>query len=177
MTNPVVVFNELDTVGRILDTLKSTKHNGFPVVHGSYDPDEINTENFGRLKGLILRHQLLTLLKNKAYLKPHVLLNAEDFRRSYPRYTDVNVIKVDQEDLELQLDLRPYMNLSPYSLTENANLPRIFRLFRGLGLRHLVIVDEHNRVVGIVTRIDIAIYKTHIGLRKSVVKELGVTMN
>ena len=29
---------------------------------------------------------------------------------------------------------------------QNASMPRMFRLFRGLGLRHLIIVDGQNRV-------------------------------
>ena len=29
---------------------------------------------------------------------------------------------------------------------QNASMPRMFRLFRGLGLRHLIIVDEENKV-------------------------------
>ena len=29
---------------------------------------------------------------------------------------------------------------------QNASLPRLFRLFRGLGLRHLVIVNDLNEV-------------------------------
>ena len=66
------------------------------------------------------------------------------------------------------------MNLAPYSLSENSNLPRIFRLFRGLGLRHIVIVDKRNNVIGIVTRIDVAKYRAHVGFKKIVVKELMV---
>ena len=53
-------------------------------------------------------------------------------------------------------------------------MPRIFRLFRGLGLRHLVITDEHNRVVGITTRIDIAKYKGRVGLTHASIKELTI---
>jgi chloride channel 7 len=86
------------------------------------------------------------------------------------------------------------MNMSPYSLIENTNLPRIFRIFRGLGLRHLIITDEQNRViyfiylvsfwflifyilkkvVGITTRIDIAKYKGHVGLTHASIKELTI---
>ena len=176
MTTPVAVFREKETVGRILDILKNTKHHGFPVTEG-YDLDTQNPENFGVLKGLILRHQLLTLLKKKTYLNDNVNLTPQDFRESYPRYIDVSNIHVKDSEREFELDLRPYMNLSPYSVTENSNLPRIFRLFRGLGLRHLTIVDQTNRVVGIVTRIDIARFKTHIGFKQSVVKVRNITSN
>ena len=176
MTHPVVVLREKETAGRVLDILTKTKHHGFPVTKG-YDPDAPNPEDFGLLKGLILRHQLLTLLKKKTYLDHSVVLTPQDFRESYPRYIDVSDIQISDEEREFELDLRPYMNLSPYSVTENSNLPRIFRLFRGLGLRHLTIVNENNRVVGIVTRIDIAKFKTHVGLKRSIVKELSVILN
>ncbi len=64
MSHPVTVLREEETVGRIVDILKNEKHNGFPVVEG-YDPDATDNEHFGLLKGLILRHQLITLLKKK----------------------------------------------------------------------------------------------------------------
>ena len=40
-----------------------------------------------------------------------------------------------------------------------ATLPRLFSLFRALGLRHVTVTDNHNHVVGIVTRIDIARFR------------------
>lgn len=33
-------------------------------------------------------------------------------------------------------------------LLQEASLPRVFKLFRALGLRHLVVVDNHNQVSG-----------------------------
>ena len=33
-----------------------------------------------------------------------------------------------------------------YSILQDVSLPRLFRLFRGLGLRHLVVVNDRNRV-------------------------------
>ncbi len=119
----------------------------------------------------------MTLLKKKMFFTSSYYLTAADFRESYPRYINLNDIDITADEREMELDLRPYMNLSPYSLTVNANLPRIFRLFRGLGLRHLVIVDENNRVAGIVTRIDIAKYRSHVGFLRTIVKELSIKTN
>jgi chloride channel 7 len=175
MASNVVVFKEKETVGHVLEILSHTKHHGFPVVLEDTS-DEANCEHFGLLKGFILRHQLLTLLKKKVYLNQNEKLCPQDFRESYPRYINIKDVKVEDDEKSLELDLRPYMSLAPYSLTENCNLPRIFRLFRGLGLRHLVIVNDHNQVVGIVTRVDIAKFRTHIGLQHSIVKELSVSM-
>lgn len=190
MSNDVLVLKEKETVGNIIDILARTKHHGFPVVeenlpinnkdnnpeNGTINDTPEDNEHFGLLKGFILRHQIFTLLKKKAYLNTTLNLTPDDFRESYPRYIKLEDIEVLDEERELELDLRPYMNLAPYTLTENSNLPRIFRLFRGLGLRHLVIVDDHNRVVGIVTRIDIAKFKTHVGFKHTIVKELSVSL-
>lgn len=42
---------------------------------------------------------------------------------------------------------------------EALSLERAYILFRNMGLRHLVVVDEHNRVKGIVTRKDLLGFK------------------
>jgi len=173
MTHPVTVLREIESVQRVLHILRSTEHNGFPVVEG-FDPEKKDSETFGILKGFILRHQLLTLLKHKSFLLCDRQLTPDDFREYYPTYLQLKDIQINENELDLELDLRPYMNLAPYSLSENSNLPRIFRLFRGLGLRHIVIVDKRNNVIGIVTRIDVAKYRAHIGFKKIVVKELMV---
>ena len=53
---------------------------------------------------------------------------------------------------EQKLDLRPYINTSAVSIQSTFSVYRTYILFRTLGLRHLTVVDELNRVVGLVTR-------------------------
>nr|CAD7202502.1 unnamed protein product [Timema douglasi] len=77
MNHPVVVLKTVENVGIIVDILKATPHNGFPVV-------------------------------------------------------------------------------DPCTERKSASLPRVFRLFRALGLRHLTVVNDAHEVVGIVTRKDLA---------------------
>lgn len=36
------------------------------------------------------------------------------------------------------MDLTPYMNATPHTVQDQTPVPRAFRLFRSLGLRHLV---------------------------------------
>ena len=73
--------------------------------------------------------------------------------------------------------IQPRLSLSHFlSFFKGSTYPHIFKLFRGLGLRHLAIVDEHNqvilknqlislilylffKVVGMVTRQDLARYR------------------
>lgn len=174
MTHPVVVIKEVDSVGRIMDILKKTSHNGFPVVT-NYNMNIPHQERFGLLRGLILRHQLITLLKHKCFNdNSQIRLLPDDFTEHYPHYLKIDDIHVNEDERLCELDLTPYLNFSPYSLCDNSNLPRAFRLFRGLGLRHLIIVDQNNYVVGIVTRIDLARYRAHIHLTNTSVHELRV---
>lgn len=49
----------------------------------------------------------------------------------------------------------PYINLSYLSVANTFSLHRAYVVFRDLGLRHLVVVDEYNEVQGIVTRKDL----------------------
>lgn len=50
------------------------------------------------------------------------------------------------------LDLSPYLNRSAPRVPHTCSVSRAYDMFRSLGLRHICVVDECNRVVGIVTR-------------------------
>ncbi|CAG0882457.1 unnamed protein product [Darwinula stevensoni] len=163
MSHPVITFSPVEKVRNIVNVLKTEVHNGFPVVeHSSCDSEELG-RSCGRLRGLILRSQLITLLQQRAFNEEPALLSRhiamKNFRASYPRYPSIREVELKEEDMEHTIDLRPYMNPSPYSIQHNTSLPRIYLLFRGLGLRHLVVVSDSNQVVGVVTRKDLARFR------------------
>ena len=59
---------------------------------------------------------------------------------------------LSEEDTEAWLDLRPFMFRSPLLVQGGASLTRALVLFRGLGLRHLLVAPQDPRSVGIITR-------------------------
>lgn len=66
MRKDVVALELVENVGRICEILRSTKHNGFPIVDRIDDaPSSIAYPEYGHLKGLILRSQLIVLLQKK----------------------------------------------------------------------------------------------------------------
>uniref|UniRef100_A0AAX7SFV7 Chloride channel protein n=1 Tax=Astatotilapia calliptera TaxID=8154 RepID=A0AAX7SFV7_ASTCA len=158
MSSPVTCFNRIEKVGTIVDVLSntSTNHNGFPVV---VQP--------AKLCGLILRSQLIVLLKHKVFVElarsrlSQRKLQLKDFRDAYPRFPPIQSIHVSQDERECMMDLTEFMNPTPYTVPQDTSLPRVFKLFRALGLRHLVVADDVNRVIGLVTRKDLARY--HLG--------------
>uniref|UniRef100_A0A3B3CQJ2 Chloride channel protein n=1 Tax=Oryzias melastigma TaxID=30732 RepID=A0A3B3CQJ2_ORYME len=158
MSSPVTCLNRIEKVGTIVDVLSntSTNHNGFPVV---MQP--------AKLCGLILRSQLIVLLKHKVFVElagsrlSRRKLQLKDFRDAYPRFPPIQSIHVSQDERECLMDLTEFMNPTPYTVPQETSLPRVFKLFRALGLRHLVVVDDANRVIGLVTRKDLARY--HLG--------------
>uniref|UniRef100_A0A8K9V278 Chloride channel protein n=1 Tax=Oncorhynchus mykiss TaxID=8022 RepID=A0A8K9V278_ONCMY len=157
MGAPVTCFNRIEKVGTIVDVLSntSTNHNGFPVIVPV------------AICGLILRSQLIVLLKHKVFVElarsrlTQRKLQLKDFRDAYPRFPPIQSIHVSQDERECMMDLTEFMNPTPYTVPQETSLPRVFKLFRALGLRHLVVVDSENRVVGLVTRKDLARY--HLG--------------
>jgi len=46
------------------------------------------------------------------------------------------------------------MDPQPFIVQSQLSLRRVLRLFRGMGLRHLIVVDSRQRVVGCITRKD-----------------------
>ena len=87
------------------------------------------------------------------------------------------VSEITEEEKNYTIDIRPVMNPSAYSVSHTASLTRIFRLFRALGLRHLVVVNDRNEVIGIVTRKDVARFRSHRKSGKYLMQELQISHN
>ena len=104
MAKPVVTLHEVEKVMRIVEVLKNTMHNGFPVVNKD-----------GKLRGLILRKTLCGLLKHKAFSSPMsgepktldggikvdqaAFINFDQLEKNYPAYPDAKSIKLTEKDL------------------------------------------------------------------------------
>ena len=166
METDIVTLYEVDRVGRIYHVLKTTKHNGFPVVNKN-----------GTLRGFVLRKTLTTLLKLKAFSSPptHAVVESnglvqlaptatvfyDTIERNYPNYPIIEDIRITKEEAYLWMDLRSYYDSAPYTIGQRASVQRAYKLFRTMGLRHLVVTDSDNKVVGIVTRQDITEHRLH----------------
>ena len=104
MAQPVVTIYEIDKISTIVHILKSTKHNGFPVVNRD-----------GRLRGLILRRVLCSLLKYKAYsvptgepasdgsdgveVIPASSVSYVALERTYPVFPEISTIKLTDVEM------------------------------------------------------------------------------
>ncbi|KAK0572376.1 hypothetical protein LWI29_030702 [Acer saccharum] len=162
VTGPLRLFNGIEKVGNIVHVLKTTRHNGFPVI------DEHPLSPSPVLYGLIRRDHLLTLLKKKAFLsapEPEATgmdafrqFSAGDFAKRGSGYFDnIEDIDISSEEMEMFLDLHPFTNASPYTVVETMSLAKALTLFREVGLRHLLVIPKlsgRSPVVGILTRHD-----------------------
>jgi len=141
---------------KAVEVLQTNGHNGFPVINAR-----------GQFVGLILRSQVISIIKAQAFQVGDQIgarnryrhLPNDAFLADYPRYPSISEVlqkaSINVADPTLFLNLEPYLNPSPFVMRDESSLSRAFRLFRTMGLRHLVIVNVHNEVVGIITRKDL----------------------
>ncbi|KAI6660376.1 Chloride transport protein isoform X4 [Oopsacas minuta] len=106
-------------------------------------------------RGLILRSQLLALLHYKVYDNPDRVLTHEEMIKFYPKGLNSSTLIIRQEDKHKQIDLRPYMNPSPYTAFMDTCVTQVYEIFRTMGLRHLVVLDNQGRALGLITRKDL----------------------
>lgn len=93
MARPPVCVRINDKVERIVNILRTCRHNGFPVTNRI---DDDGTP--GNLCGFILRSQLIIIIKHRYYaeLKSQWLshISIATFRNEYPRYPSIEVIAI-----------------------------------------------------------------------------------
>jgi len=133
-----VSIRRIEQVEIIYDILDKTNHNGFPVLNKR---DEV--------VGIILRSQLITILKHKPFNNEPVRdknfyqkVGYEVFLDDYPRYPGIETVNLSNNDKQKYLDLTPFMNTCPYLVRPYYSLKRVFRIFRTLGLRHIIVIDK-----------------------------------
>lgn len=145
ITGTVQVFNGIEKVGNIVNVLRTTGHNGFPVVN------ERTLSSSPVLYGSILRAHLIVLLKKKSFLRtpsqvcPDALIefSSADFTKKGDRIED---IEFSEEEMGMFLDLHPFSNTSPYTVVETMSLAKALLLFREVGLRHLLVIPNVSEV-------------------------------
>ncbi|CAF3295650.1 unnamed protein product [Rotaria socialis] len=176
MSAPVIQIKTVEKVENIYCILRSESHHGFPVV--DHHEDNIANQRSGTFQGIILRHQLITILRKRNFISFNDnlrdYLTVDDFRESYPRHPSIESVHLTNDERELYCDLRPYMNLA-YTVSHRSTLPRIFAMFRGLGLRHLVVVNDKNEVVGMITRKDLARFRMKHKKGHTSIEELAIS--
>jgi len=161
MTTHIVSLYEVDRISKIYMILRVSSHGGFPIISRN-----------GVFKGLILRSQLITLLKEKIFhqanpdnkYRPNIDINIIEnlFSKDYPRYPSFRSINITPEDRNKYINLTPYMNIAPYVIHKNAPVVRVFRLYRTMGLRHLPVIDVNGTIVGMITRRDLFGFQTKL---------------
>ncbi|XP_057491864.1 chloride channel protein CLC-c-like [Actinidia eriantha] len=160
ISGPLIIFSGVEKVGTIIHALRTTAHNGFPVI------DEPPFSDAPELCGLVLRSHLLVLLKGKNFSRTRVLTGEEilqkfsafEFSKAGSgkglKFEDLDI---DEDEMEMYIDLHPIINASPYTVVETMSLARAAILFRQLGLRHMCVVPKSQGrppIVGILTRHD-----------------------
>jgi len=166
MTRQVVCLYKVANVGQLYYMLKTVKHSSFPIVEFEA-VEKLSESGLAHFHGTILRHQLIIILLHKGY-GPRVhetvrakRLSFQELMNQYPRFPTVEDLQIPPEDYDKYVDLSPYLNPSPYTVLQESTLSRVFRLFRTMGLRHLIVTNRKHELVGMVTRKDLANVKDH----------------
>jgi len=133
--------------------------------------------------GYIFRAQLLTMLdKGIGFLEPGenaYELDADDQEGLLSLVEDMKELPIkrdagsqdeimgslSQDDIELRMDLRPFMQLDPCIISSTANVAKAYRLFQKMGLSHLYVAPSGpRRVVGVITRKDLTLENCQLQL-------------
>uniref|UniRef100_A0A061QZ88 Chloride channel protein n=1 Tax=Tetraselmis sp. GSL018 TaxID=582737 RepID=A0A061QZ88_9CHLO len=177
MASPVIGLRPVESVNVICQVLRCCTHNGFPVFASN---EEGVTDR--RVTGLILRSQLLVLLRRGHFQDSHgrlikqvddvqqenIAINSEmrhfynhgNSRSFDPEKMDalaqeLSLEREGTDTRDLYLNLRPFMNQAVITVREETSAARCHEIFIALCLRHLCVVDAGNRLVGIITRKDL----------------------
>uniref|UniRef100_A0A8C3G8L5 Chloride channel protein n=1 Tax=Cyclopterus lumpus TaxID=8103 RepID=A0A8C3G8L5_CYCLU len=146
----------------LLQQMLERRHAPYPNLYPDQSPSEEWTmeERFRPLTfhGLILRSQLVNLLirgvcytENQSSATQPRLSYAE-MTEDYPRYPDIHDLDLGLLNPRMIVDVTPYMNPCPYTVSPNTHISQVFNLFRTMGLRHLPVVNAVGEIVGIITR-------------------------
>ncbi|XP_059669979.1 chloride channel protein CLC-b-like [Cornus florida] len=159
----VVTLHGIEKVARIVDVLKNTTHNAFPIVD---DPQVGVAIGATELHGSILRAHLVLVLKKKWFLQERRRTEEWEVREKFTwvelaeREGKIEEVAVTKDEMEMYVDLHPLTNKTPYTVVESMSVAKAMVLFRQVALRHMLILPQYQAagappMVGILTRQDL----------------------
>ncbi|KAG8489727.1 hypothetical protein CXB51_017685 [Gossypium anomalum] len=167
--SPAVTLSGVEKVTRIVDVLKNTTHNAFPIVDQDVLVPGTVVTGATELHGLILRAHLVQALKKKWFLAEKRRTEDWEVQEKFnwvelsERELKIEQVAVTHDEMEMYMDLHPLTNTTPYTVVESMSVAKAMVLFRQVGLRHMLIVPKYQgagvpAVVGILTRQDLRAY-------------------
>ncbi|KAK5820510.1 chloride channel protein CLC-b-like [Gossypium arboreum] len=167
--SPAVTLSGVEKVSRIVDVLKNTTHNAFPIVDQDVPVPGTVITGATELHGLILRAHLVQALKKKWFLAEKRRTDDWEVQKKFnwvelsERELKIEQVAVAHDEMEMYIDLHPLTNTTPYTVVESMSVAKAMVLFRQVGLRHMLIVPKYQgagvpAVVGILTRQDLRAY-------------------
>ena len=185
MVSPVSYLNDVSSVEDIVNILMSTPHGGYPIVevdpragNGRGGPPFFRGTILRLHLIAILEHiqeHGFTALGKSKKSKRGTLIDIR--KKNHGQYVDYRFLEKlhiknplhkngsiltnfllamkNSNCAENLIDLRPYCNYSAPSVSQDSSVNRALILFQALGLRHLIVTDKMNCVIGILTRKDL----------------------
>ncbi|XP_027349678.1 chloride channel protein CLC-b-like isoform X2 [Abrus precatorius] len=139
----VFTLHGVEKVANIVNVLKNTTHNGFPVMDDGVVPPVGQISVATELHGLILRAHLIQALKKKWFLKERKRTEDWKVREKFTwielaeREGSIEEVAVTSEEMEMFVDLHPLTNTTPFTVLESMSVAKAMILFRQVGLRHM----------------------------------------
>ncbi|XP_014247691.1 H(+)/Cl(-) exchange transporter 7-like isoform X2 [Cimex lectularius] len=149
MSTAIKSFKRKEKIHNIIEMLKNTKHNMYPILKHK------------TLEGTILRYQLVKILKYKMFENNNIKKVYRQYAfKDHPPYSIADIVKEDYPN-NAEVDLEPYMNKSPCVLLGTSSYNNAYNMITFVGTRHILVVNKRNEVLGILTRKDVLIYREH----------------
>ncbi|OUM69369.1 hypothetical protein PIROE2DRAFT_68547 [Piromyces sp. E2] len=132
------------TLNDIENILQEYQYQGFPIVNNTYDK---------LLIGYIGRSELRYTIDQASDIE-----NVDGQVQCYFTKKSPDAYGIgDPTKPQRYLDLRPWIDATPYTITPNYKVVKVLEIFKKIGLRHVIIV-KRGKLVGILNKKDLLRY-------------------
>lgn len=130
------IFQTGMTLDEIEELLKTTNHNGFPVIVA---PDEPH------LTGYVLRRDLCLTIEYMKERRPNI---------SGKAYVDFSPKEAGKPS-SVAVNLSRIVDVAPITISQQMSMETVIEMFCKLGLRHILVTDYEGRLIDIITKKDV----------------------